>query len=172
MVHSVSPRVLLARETQSRSSDSSVFGSGSITRCCCLRLTNRWRLQINSASTLSGISLCWLHRSVVSEREGEMKRCPACETLIGRASTVLPHEKLLCSGSGVFGSPKAPITRYVLYRCTSCGCWMKQNTSHGTPAGRWCACESRVPIQQVPERTPPDHGLTRAVFASVQGRPR
>lgn len=101
-----------------------------------------------------------------------MKRCPACETLIGRASTVVPHEKLQRFGSGVFGSPKAPIMRYVLYRCASCGCWLKQNTSDGLPAGLWCACESNVPVQQVPEPRPPDQDLTRAVFASVQGRPR
>jgi hypothetical protein len=101
-----------------------------------------------------------------------MERCLACETLMGRASTVLPHEKLQCFGSGVFGSPNAPITRYVLYQCTSCGCWMKQNTSDGLPAGLWWTCESSTPVPQVPERKPVDHGWRKAVLASVLGRPR
>jgi hypothetical protein len=106
-----------------------------------------------------------------------MERCLACETLIGRASTVPPHEKLVRTGAGVFGTPKSPIRRYVLYRCTSCGCWMKQNTSHGFPAGLWWECESSVPapqvhLPQVPERKPPDPAWTKQVLASVLGRPR
>jgi hypothetical protein len=101
-----------------------------------------------------------------------MERCLACETLIGRASTVPPHEKLQCSGSGVFGTPKTPITRYVQYRCTSCGCWMKQNTSNGSPAGLWSACESSIPAEPVPERKPAEHDDWMRAPLTVLGRPR
>jgi hypothetical protein len=138
--------------------------------CCCrLIITNVLR-SVPLRPFLCG--LCLLHGSVVSEKEGEMERCLACETLIGRASTVPPHEKLQCSGAGVFGTPKSPITRYVLYRCTSCGCWLKQNTSNGLPAGLWWECDSRAPVPQVPERKPPDLAWRKAVLASVLGRPR
>ena len=69
--------------------------------------------------------------------EENMDPCIACRKLAGQFSAVRPHENLHMEGTGVFGTPHRPIRRYVQYRCTSCGSWLRQNTADGSPAGLW-----------------------------------
>jgi hypothetical protein len=63
-----------------------------------------------------------------------------------------PHAGLQLAGTGVFGTPRNPIRRYIQYRCTACGCWMHQNTLAGTPPGAWSVCNSNVPAVELNQR--------------------
>lgn len=69
--------------------------------------------------------------------EGNMKPCNACRELAGQPSGSPPHENLRREGTGVFGTPREPIRRYVRYRCGVCGSWLRQNTAYGSPAEVW-----------------------------------
>lgn len=66
-----------------------------------------------------------------------MEVCNACHFLNGRPSSTPPHPLLRLAGSGVFGTPARPVTRYLQCRCDDCGAWLHQNTDAGTPAERW-----------------------------------
>ncbi len=104
-----------------------------------------------------------------------MGRCLACQTLIGRTSLADPHEHLQRAGMGVFGTPRHPVTRYVQYRCTSCGSWLHQNTWEGSPPGLWSASGSNVPSIPANEhdsRTDWRRAAVMEAVAMALGKPR
>ena len=92
-----------------------------------------------------------------------MNPCKACMTLNGQHSETRPHGDLRLEGTGVFGTPREPIRRYVQSRCHTCGSWLRQNTERGDPAGLWSLQDPSGRASVTRDETVKDEHAGRAV---------